>query len=87
MNIPDEAVEAAALALLERDYGVRDWSIVTEQVKGNYLDEARTALEAAAPHLMAQAWDEGERVGFEESFRDNDPRHTRNPYRAEESGK
>jgi hypothetical protein len=59
VNISDEAVEAAALALLERDYGVNDWGITDEQVKAAYLDEARTALEAAAPHIAAEAWDEG----------------------------
>lgn len=27
---------------------------------------ARAALEAAMPYLMAQAWDEGESIGFDE---------------------
>jgi hypothetical protein len=50
MNIPDEAVEAAARALAERSRCPEEWQW--------YLSEARTALEAAAPHLMAAAWDE-----------------------------
>lgn len=53
--IPAAAVEAAALALVERDFGVRNWGITTDEVKSMYMDEARTALEAAAPHLMADA--------------------------------
>lgn len=44
MTIPDEAVEAAAKA-----------------IAGEYwrtaMDDARAALEAAAPFLMARAWD------------------------------
>lgn len=59
MSISDEAVEAAALALFERDYGVGDWNIATDQVKAAYIDEALTALAAAGPHLQEQAWDEG----------------------------
>ena len=51
--IPDEAIEAAALSSLEWDYGVADWAMVDERTKANYLDKARAALEAAAPHLMA----------------------------------
>jgi hypothetical protein len=51
--IPNDAVEAAALALFERDYGVDDWGITNEQVKAAYLDEARAALEAAAPHMLS----------------------------------
>lgn len=52
--ISDEAVEAAALALFERDYGVSDWAITNEQVKAAYMDEAKTALEAAAPRMLAE---------------------------------
>jgi hypothetical protein len=49
MNIPDEAVEAAAQALRDAfDWGVTDFD-----------KQARAALEAAAPHMMAGAWDEG----------------------------
>jgi hypothetical protein len=73
--IPNDAVEAAALALFERDYGVDDWGITNEQVKAAYLDEARAALEAAAPYmhdraaetrLLAIAWTEAYQAGFQE---------------------
>lgn len=73
--IPVEAVEAAALALYERDYGVTDWDIVSVGTRDNYIDEARTALEAAAPYMMAGAWDEGYHTGDCESF-DSNPYRT-----------
>lgn len=51
--ITDEMVEAAAIALRQpltphRAYG-----------PGDFEDAARAALEAAAPLIAAQAWDEG----------------------------
>ena len=46
--IPDEAVEAAAKVMFEH----KDREVTFREV-------ARAALEAAAPHLMAAAWDEG----------------------------
>jgi hypothetical protein len=81
MSIPDEAFRAANERYSEvlTDLRLREGGgfKVASQNRRALL----AALEAAAPHLMAQAWDEGERTGFEESFRDNDPRKTRNPYR------
>ena len=65
--IPDEAVEAAAAKL------PAIWS--SSPV---YRDNLRAALEAAAPHLMAAAWDEG----YEQA--DYDAPHSiksDNPYR------
>lgn len=50
-EIPTAAIEAAALALFERDYGVTDWAIVTSEIKGRYLEEASAALEAAALYM------------------------------------
>jgi hypothetical protein len=50
MNIPDEAVEAAYEALPIDSY-----------IAG--LSHVRAMLEAAAPFLMAQAWDEGRKHG------------------------
>ena len=41
--IPDEAVEAAAKALASRNRSPEEWQW--------YISEARSALEAAAPHL------------------------------------
>lgn len=53
--IPDEAVRAAVrkLAYLNSDSG--------DQLSDE--DWARKILEAAAPHLMAAAWDEGHSAG------------------------
>ena len=51
--IPDEAVEAAAELIATVDYpGYRP-----------DLEFAREVLEAAAPHMLAQAWDEGFSAG------------------------
>ena len=69
--IPDEAVEAAAKALYvtERGPWVSGGGLVTggtpwgtsreASERDDYERRARAALEAAAPHLMAEAWDEG----------------------------
>lgn len=53
MNIPTEAIEAAAKALT-----------------GDYASTrsiARRVLEAAAPHMLAGAWDEGAIAGWSQS--------------------
>lgn len=52
--IPDAAVEAAAQAL--RD--AFDWGI------DGFEEQAKTALEAAAPHLMASVWNQGLTAGI-----------------------
>jgi hypothetical protein len=56
--IPDEAVEAAAKAVWWESEG-RPWGHANDEMRAPYLREAKTALEAAAPHLMRAAWDEG----------------------------
>ena len=57
--IPDEAVEAAAAALFQVNQHDDAWA----DEFPNYLDylraEATKALEAAAPFIAADAWDEG----------------------------
>lgn len=67
MNIPDEAVEAAAQA----------WEEACEQGKAGpgYRDAWSAAIEAAAPLLMARAWDEGNYAGADRS------ENHANPYR------
>lgn len=53
MNIPDEAVKAAAEAYINATRPVG-------------LAEIEAILEAAAPHMLAGAWDEGrESVDFD----------------------
>ena len=65
-KISDEAVEAATAALLKA------WGYGTRTDSGTSAD-MRIALEAAAPHIAAQAWDEG---WFAEGWQTN-------PYRSQ----
>lgn len=70
MKISDEAVEAAHKAWREQD--ALDSSIFEYNL--------RAALEAAAPYIAADAWDEG----HNHCFRVEDPtRNDRNPYRSD----
>jgi hypothetical protein len=57
MNISDEAVEAVASILY--DLGERQLTHHFSDVQEVMLSDARQILEAAAPYLSAQAWDEG----------------------------
>lgn len=57
MNIPDEAVEAAAKALYQNT--LTSWDGAHARTKELCRRDARAALEAAAPHLLAEAWREG----------------------------
>lgn len=59
MNISDEAVEAA----------VEQLDAMGVSVSKKYM---RAALEEAAPHLMAAAWEEGREDGYH---------HRPNPYK------
>jgi hypothetical protein len=77
--IPDEAVEAAAKAIYateaqpmydeskEEFTGARPWEWLTERSWDVYRDKARLALEAAAPHMMAVAWEAGRQDGHMEA--------------------
>jgi len=64
MSVPDEAVEAAARVQYEAELGI-NWSGQPSPLKRGYLDDARRMLEAAAPLIAAQAWDEGWKAGAE----------------------
>lgn len=72
MNIPEAAVEAAAQAT---------WDDVDYLQNYDYHKEVTAkALEAAAPLLMAQAWDEGAEAAWSSPYKEwDDP--TTNPYR------
>lgn len=77
MSINDEVVEAAARASHRRWEGkVSSWSKEDPVTRANYLEDARITLEAAAPHLMAAAWDDGATDGHLYGIK------ARNPYRA-----
>lgn len=56
--IPDAAVEAAARALSQP--APYDF----ESYPQHWMERARIALEAAAPHMLAQAWAAGHESGF-----------------------
>lgn len=62
--MPDEAVEAAAEALVGSTLGDRA-GIKWEE----FFEAARLALNAAAPRLMAQAFDEGQKSGMRHADR------------------
>lgn len=57
MNISDEAVEAAAKAIRDDD-----WPDYEDQIHHpikDYMSNARAALEAAAPYMLAAEYDRG----------------------------
>jgi hypothetical protein len=68
VNISDEAVEAAL-------------KVVGEVTDAGFV---RQVLEAAAPHMLAAAWDEGEADGLDNaaSNRGFNIEHKSNPYRS-----
>lgn len=56
MNIPRKAVEAAGKSLYERERcPFVAWESVDKRTQGYFMSEARTALDAAAPHILAGA--------------------------------
>lgn len=79
--IPAEAIEAAAkAAALADNFTELDWNMVPRRYTQRYYNFARAALEAAAPHIRAEAWDEGHHYGTRGQIRyqeDSDE----NPYR------
>jgi hypothetical protein len=70
VNISDEAVHVALSA----------YYASIDADNGGPLVDMRAALEAAAPHLMAVAWDEGHEEGYE-AGRDRGTPEQPNPYR------
>jgi len=84
--IPDEAVEAlarvlASKALWDADVAGTGWDSETDS-SDHFMPSARKTarryLEAAAPFIAAQAWDEG----YSGGVREEQPGWTKNPYRA-----
>jgi hypothetical protein len=75
MNISDEAVEAAH----------RAWRAQNTEPGTIFEYNLRAALEAAAQHLQAEAWDEGEAAGQDnaDSNRGYNIEHKSNPYRSQ----
>jgi len=57
--IPEAAVEAAAKVTFEGLYDDEVWEDEPPAGRLPYLNQARAALEAAAPHIAAGAWHRG----------------------------
>lgn len=62
--IPAQAVEAAAKAIFEEVFAPNIWVEEDEIYKNQFRDSMRRALDAAAPHMQAQAWEEGYTLGY-----------------------
>lgn len=81
--IPAQAVEAAATVYFNRGDGY--WPDMTPEAQAEALDDIRAALEAAAPYMLAGAWDgavsEAGGCGWIHDAAANDLR-ARNPYRS-----
>lgn len=78
--ISDEAVEAAAKALRKKFNGYkvgRPWD--SRDQRTTYRNDAQAALEAAAPHMLAEAWDAAYQSALEDEGMDRTT--TPNPYR------
>jgi len=90
--ISDEAVEAAARTLLALSTHGFPWGDLIPEAQARYKAEARAALEAAAPYMLAPAKAEGWRVGYEQGWKDGGDSertgedygpHRTNPYRSQ----
>lgn len=55
MNISDEAIEAAAMAILA--VNAETWALQTTHVKDRYRWDAQAALQAALPYLTGDVMD------------------------------
>lgn len=72
--ISDESVEAAARVVADHvGYG---W------VGADHRELAREILEAAAPYMLAEAWDEGMEAMYESTSHEWPPIPETNPYRS-----
>lgn len=56
--IPAQAVEAAAKAMFAIQHEEDEWKKLPGFVHDQYRREVSSILEAAAPHMLAPAWDE-----------------------------
>lgn len=83
MNISNEAIEAAGDVLVyhqRRDVTscMCGWA---ELGRSHAAHQAELALEAAAPYIRAQAWDEGMQAMYDTTSSEWPPIPERNPYR------
>lgn len=66
VSVGDEAVQAAAWEIykdLFAGHAASQLDQVGRPIRDACLRKARAALEAAAPHMLAEAWEEGRLVG------------------------
>ena len=78
--IPDAAVEAARRAFNEKLAWCDRHSIDPRREDGLAL---HAALEAAAPHMLAEVWDEGFEDGKRQDAEGDDGPRFVNPYRSQ----
>lgn len=81
MKIPDAAVEAAAMGIMGVTPDV--WELQTARVKESARADARAALEAAAPHMLAEAWGLGMWAMYNTTSSEWPPIPEQNPFRDE----
>jgi hypothetical protein len=62
--IPAEAVEAAAKGLAAANLRFKPWDDLDDVARNHFMRDARAALEAAAPYMLAEAWEEGYTLGY-----------------------
>ena len=81
MKISDEAVEVGSRVFAEVDpfWPDGNWDSCPEDLRESVRGMVAAILEAAAPSLMAQAWDEGRDEGYADAQRGYDL--ASNPYR------
>ena len=86
MDISNEAVEAAAWALDPQTMGSA--GALADKFKDHTRADAQRILEAAAPFIAAQVWDEGHEEGWlnHESGLTEAEGRKRNTWRKTESG-
>jgi len=71
--ITDEMVEAAAKAGWNRDWPDKSWESIPDELADYYRSSTRATLEAAAPHIAAQALrDAAEMFGENQMIREGD---------------
>lgn len=61
--IPAEVVEVAVRATYEAAFGT-GWELEEDEFREDIRQSIRIALEAATPHIRAQAWEEGYTLGY-----------------------
>jgi hypothetical protein len=80
--ISDEAVEAAARAQFEKWHPEKKWDDRPD-IQRIFRRDALVSLEAAAPYIAAQVWDEAAASIIDEHGNPIQPTNINNPYRSQ----